>query len=49
MVGKVVSDHGAVISSVTDLDSPAMVLKDTPYLKILDKKNVYLRCCVKCD
>ena len=33
MVGNVVSVHGAVISSVTDFDSPAILLNDTPYLK----------------
>ena len=33
MVGNVVSVHGAVVSSVTDFDSPAILLNDTPYLK----------------
>ena len=30
MVGNVVSVHGAVVSSVTDFDSPAILLNDTP-------------------
>ena len=33
IVCKVVSFRGAVISSVTDFDSPAIFLNDTPYLK----------------
>ena len=33
MVDNVVSIYGAVIPSVTDFDSPAILLNDTPYLK----------------
>ena len=33
MVGNVVSAQGAVISSLTAFDSPAIFLNDTPYLK----------------
>ena len=33
MVGNVVSVHGAVIPSVTDFDSQAILLNATPYLK----------------
>ena len=33
IVGNVPSVHGVVISSVTDFDSPDIVLNDTPYLK----------------
>ena len=33
MVGNVVYVHGAVVSSVTVFDSPAILLNNTPYLK----------------
>ena len=32
MISNVVSVHGTVILSVTDFDSPAILLNDTPYL-----------------
>ena len=40
MVGKVVSFHGAVISSVTEFDSPEIVLKEIPYLKMEKHKEI---------
>ena len=40
MVGKVVSFHGAVISSVTEFDSPEIVLKEIPYLRIERHKEI---------
>ena len=40
MVGKVVSFHGAVISSVTEFDSPEIVLKEIPYLKMERNREI---------
>ena len=40
MVGKVVSFHGAVISSVTEFDSPEIFLKEIPYLRMERNKGI---------